>query len=265
MSRALGILHVHSRYSYDGRHSLQEIADLAAIRKYAFVGITDHVERLTPRSVARLVEECRRLSTPSCRLLPGLEFSIPRGPHLLGFGLTRHTAARDACAVAGFIRQHGGLAVVAHPAAYPDGIPVALAPLLDGLEVWNARYDGRFAPDPRWWPLLESFRTHNPALHGFGGLDLHTIDPVAHVTTVVDAEDGSEPALLEALRAGRFTLGHRGLRLGADGGRTALQRLGMALGRRAYDLLRGARDGLRRGARDGADGETDRRAAGGRR
>src|SRR5512132_472012 len=154
-----GILHLHSTYSYDGRHSLGELRAFALRRGYAFVGMTEHVEGLTPRRVAAFVEECRRLSTRACRLLPGLEYSFPAGPHLMAFGLTeRLPLPANPAALAARMAACGAAVVLAHPARYPGLASPELAENLQGIEVWNQRYDGRFVPDPRWWALLARLR-----------------------------------------------------------------------------------------------------------
>jgi hypothetical protein len=237
-----GILHVHSNHSYDGRHSMAEIRDMARGRGYAFVGMAEHSNTLDAGSVARVAEECRRLSTAECRMLPGIEFSCRGGLHLVGFGLAEYSDSTDPFYLARFIADRGCLAVLAHPQRDLDRIPPELAPLLHGLEVWNARYDGRFIPDHRGLDLLTALRRRNASLLGYGGVDLHEIADVAHVRTVVAADDTSEAAILAGLRRGRFMISSPYFSLDAAGARSRLHAAGMVTGRRVYELARDLRD-----------------------
>jgi hypothetical protein len=237
-----GILHVHSDHSYDGQHSLAEIRDMARRRGYAFVGMAEHSNTLSAARVARLVDECRRLSTGGCRIIPGIEFSCRGGLHLIGFGLTEYSGSTDPYDLARFIADRGCLAVLAHPQRYLDRIPADLAPLLHGIEIWNARYDGRFIPDHRCLDLLTILRQRNASLRGYGGVDLHEIADVAHVRTVITTDDTSEASLLAGLGQGRFTVSSPYFSLDAEGARSRLHAVGMVTGRRVYELARGLRD-----------------------
>jgi len=44
MPSPLGVVHVHSNYSHDGRDSLASLATFAAERGIGFIGLTDHAE-----------------------------------------------------------------------------------------------------------------------------------------------------------------------------------------------------------------------------
>ena len=88
-SSALGIVHVHSSYSHDGRDSLAALTAFAAERGIGFVGLTDHAEDFSEARWHEYVAECAGASTDAVRLVPGLEFRFAdfRGLHLLAFGL----------------------------------------------------------------------------------------------------------------------------------------------------------------------------------
>jgi hypothetical protein len=55
----------------------------------------------------------------------------------------------------------GGLAVLAHPGRAAYHCPPALCVALDGIEIWNAAYDGRFVPPPASFRLLQEARCAN--------------------------------------------------------------------------------------------------------
>jgi len=39
-----GLMHIHSRYSYDGFFSLEELSELSKSRGYNFIVLTDHAD-----------------------------------------------------------------------------------------------------------------------------------------------------------------------------------------------------------------------------
>ena len=50
----VGVVHVHSDYSADGRDSLEQLRAFALERGIAFIGLTDHAEHMRP-AVDRLL------------------------------------------------------------------------------------------------------------------------------------------------------------------------------------------------------------------
>src|SRR5206468_2984299 len=100
----VGILHVHSNLSYDGQNTLAEIAALAKLRGYRFVGMSEHSDTFEPQRMAYLVDECRRLSDASLLMIPGLEFTCDNRLHLLALGIDRYTDVRDPTLVTRFVK-----------------------------------------------------------------------------------------------------------------------------------------------------------------
>ena len=78
-----GIVHVHSNYSYDGHNSLEEIARYARTRGYHFVGMTEHSDTFDRSRMRDYVQDCARMSTSECLLIPGIylwvafKFTLP--------------------------------------------------------------------------------------------------------------------------------------------------------------------------------------------
>ena len=91
MPSTLGIVHVHSDYSHDGRDTLHGLAEFAAARDIGFIGLTDHAEDFSALRWDEYVRACGAASSDVVRLIPGLEFRFAgfRGLHLLAFGLVR--------------------------------------------------------------------------------------------------------------------------------------------------------------------------------
>jgi aryl-alcohol dehydrogenase-like predicted oxidoreductase len=50
-------------------------------------------------------------------------------------------------------------------------------PLPDGIEVWNSKYDGRYAPRPGTFEMLARTKVRRPDVRAFYGQDLHWIPP----------------------------------------------------------------------------------------
>ena len=54
-----------------------------------------------------------------------------------------------------------------------ESITEQFEPLPDGVEVWNTKYDGQYAPRPGTFELLGRLKTRRPDVRAFYGLDLH--------------------------------------------------------------------------------------------
>jgi hypothetical protein len=240
----VGIVHVHSKLSYDGQNTLAEIASLGRSRGYRFVGMSEHSDTFDPDKMAQLVDECRRLSDPAFLMIPGLEFTCDNRLHLLALGIDRYTDAKNPIDVARFVQAQGGVAVLSHPSRYGYRIPSGLEMLLDGIEVWNAGYDGRFIPNDRSIRLWKSLHARNPSLRAFGSQDLHAVDRHRHVRVSVCCERLSRDGILENLKGGNFHVSNSYVRLRSDASPGWLKLNAISAARRAYLAAKGLRDRL---------------------
>ena len=237
-----GIIHVHSNFSYDGQHSLDEIAQFGRKRGYSFIGMTEHSDTLDEEKVALYVKECRRVSSPDCLIIPGIEFSCYNNLHLIGLGVSRYTSSRDPLRVSKFIQQNGGIAIVAHPKRYNYDIPAELAETLNGIEIWNASYDGRLVPNDRSINLLNNFRTLNSLIFAFGGQDLHRITDHSHVQVIVSCEELGKDTILGALKEGTFVISSPSFQIDGRCQQGWLMLVLIITARRLYDLAKAIRD-----------------------
>lgn len=237
-----GLLHVHSTYSYDGRHSIAEIAEFARRQHHDFIVMSEHSDTLIPESVAAFADECNQASDPSLLMMPGIEFTCENNLHLIGLGISEYTATRNPLAVCDFIRERGGVAVIAHPVRYKYLIPLALAHRVNGIEVWNGAYDGRFIPNHRSLILLRRLREHNASLLAYGGEDLHTIVPRFHVAVDVHCTALTPDRILRALDAGDFTISNSLFRLSARSTIGPWQSANILAGRAVFTLAKRIRD-----------------------
>jgi hypothetical protein len=206
----IGVLHVHSDYSRDGRDSLARLSEFARERGLEFVCLTDHAEDLGPAAFERYLGECEAHSRDGVRLIPGLEFRFEGFPglHLLALGLRVWIEPSTPDAFIELAPRAAGLTIVAHPMLARYQLPDAVRRGIDAIEVWNAAYDTRYLPDPRAFELLRSVQLERPDVLAVAGLDQHDSGN-DRGTRVVLQRHGADP--VAELKAGRFT--NRGLTL----------------------------------------------------
>jgi len=209
----VGIIHVHSNFSYDGQHTLDEIASFAKKRGYSFVGMTEHSDTFDEHKMSHFVQQCRRLSGPSLLMIPGLEFTCDDNLHLLALGTDRFTATKNPISVARFIAAQGGLAILSHPSRYDYRMPLGLETEITGIEIWNASYDGRFLPNERSIELWQALRRRNPSLCALGGQDLHKITAHCHVKMMVPCDQLRQETILQKLKEANCVISNSYLRV----------------------------------------------------
>src|SRR5438552_2333423 len=170
-----GVLHVHSLFS-DGEESLERLVETFKLAGMSFAAVSDHAEVFDDRRMEEYVRFCESLSSGSFLVIPGLEFALKGGSiHILGYGITRRVRFARMDELVDGIHDLGGIAVLAHP---PLGSINMIGPIkskLDGIEVWNGRYDGAIAPRADSFQLLRRIRTMNLKAAAYGGIDLHKI------------------------------------------------------------------------------------------
>jgi hypothetical protein len=255
MRSTLGIVHVHSDYSHDGRDTLRGLAEFAAVRDIRFIGLTDHAEDFSAARWDEYVGACRAASSDAVQLIPGLEFRFAgfRGLHLLAFGLARWIEPTTPNEFITLAAPASRLTAVAHPILAGYDIPAAVREGVDAVEVWNATYNTRYLPDPRAFRLLHEIQRVRPGVVGFAGLDQHDSRNDREIRVEVRAADAGDP--LGALRGGRFQNRGRTMRFdattGVDGARLKL----LSVARWCFDRVERVQDSIvsaRRSPRDGA-------------
>src|SRR5919109_2803178 len=207
MSLHKGVLHVHSSFS-DGEESLDRLADAFRLAGMNFVAVSDHAEVFDDRRVEDYVRICEALSTHSFLMISGLEFALHGGDiHILGYEINRRVRFTNMEELVDGIHEAGGIAVLAHP---PLGSINMIGPIrskLDGIEVWNGRYDGTHAPRADSFQLLRRVRMLNMKTVAFCGIDLHKIGQARKPVYVeVQAERLERDTIMSALGAGDFML-----------------------------------------------------------
>lgn len=238
-SRFKGALHLHTTFS-DGEFTLEELKAHFQKRGFQFLLMSDHAEGMDVAKMSSYVSLCRALSEPDFCIVPGLEFSYPvekaGSLHLLGYGLTEFKREEEPVAMIHTIHRLGGLAVLAHPfpPLYPAIVP--MKPYLDGIELWNTKYNGRFAPSLWTYTLLNETKAAHPEVLGFYGTDYHWKTQYAGMGLWIEAEAPTPSALLTALSKGHYYAEKNGERFTADGKLTPSQEARFARIERIYRM-----------------------------
>ena len=198
-----GAIHVHSTYS-DGEFTLAELREVYAALGCRFVCMTDHAEDFDAKKLAAYVAECERLSDEQFRFIAGLEFNCDRRMHVLGFGVTRLVETTDPQAVIRHIKGEGGVAVIAHPMDSAFEWIESFDELPDGIETWNSKYDGRYAPRPQTFALLGRLQRRAPQMRAFYGQDLHWRRQHRGLLNYLQTAGSDREAVLSALAGGDY-------------------------------------------------------------
>jgi len=225
-----GVLHVHSVFS-DGEEKLERIVDTLRQAGMKFIGVSDHAEVFDDQRMQSYVALCESLSTPDFLIIPGLEFAFKGGSiHILGYGITRRIRAATMEQLVDGIHEAGGIAVLAHPPVGSINMIGSIKAKLDGIEVWNARYDGVVAPRADSFQLLRRIRLSNEKASAFCGIDLHQLAQARKPVYInIEAEALERGAILSALRDGRFSLHGANLAIPSSGSLTFVQELSIAV------------------------------------
>lgn len=211
-----GALHAHSTYS-DGEFSLSELRDVYLAAGCSFLCMTDHAEYFDQRSIQTYISECESLSDSTFRMLAGLEYRCERNMHVLGYCATKLSAATNPEEIFKGIEAQGALSVIAHPKDDFFAWIERFETLPAGIETWNTKYDGRYAPRPGTFALLQRLRQRAPGMHAFYGQDLHWRKQYRGLHVMLDCDSIESSAILGALAAGKFTAQKDNLQLPSSG------------------------------------------------
>jgi len=232
-----GAIHIHSRYS-DGELTLAELRDAYRAAGCAFACVTDHAEFFDAARLQQYLRECEALSDEGFRFVPGLEFRCRGKMHVLGLGVSALLPSDDPQAVIAHIHRSGGVSVIAHPRDEAFAAIEAFDLLPDGIETWNSKYDGRYAPRLGPFDLLARLRQRRPDMRAFYSQDLHWKRQFRGLLVEVDAEAVTAADVLGALRAGDFRGVSGDLRLPSDGRVPQAVRRRLEATHRRADLIR---------------------------
>ena len=189
-------LHIHSALSGDGRMTLPEIVACAKARGLSGVAVCDHNAFLPPEQ-----------QEDGFLLIGGTELNTSCG-HLLGLFLTAPVETHDFAKAVAAIHAQGGLAVLAHPFEHHGEVSriAPILPLLDGLEVQNARAARKRRSANEEAAALAA----ELGLPRFAGSDAHVPREIGNAYVTVDAASlRPEDVKSALLRPGNPVFGQR--------------------------------------------------------
>jgi hypothetical protein len=198
-----GAMHLHSTYS-DGEFTLAELRELFLAEGCAFACMSDHAEYFDEKGMANYRRECESLSDDKICIIAGLEYRCDRDMHILGYGATALTNATDPQEVIQHISSQGAISVIAHPKNEFFPWIEGFANLPRGIETWNSKYDGRYAPRPATFALLQTLRGRSPEMLAFYGQDLHWKRQFHGLFVDLDCNTHVLQAILATINAGRY-------------------------------------------------------------
>jgi hypothetical protein len=202
-----GAMHMHSTYS-DGEFTLEELRSVYLAEGCSFACVTDHAEYFTQETVTSYQQELQRLSDNKFCFVMGLEYRCDREMHILGYGASVLAETKDPQKIIRHIDSQGAISVIAHPKNEFFSWIEEFQILPQGIETWNSKYDGRYAPRPGTFALLQKLRQRTPQMHAFYGQDLHWKKQFRGLYVALDTNTLSPSAILAALRAGNYS-GHK--------------------------------------------------------
>jgi len=186
-------LHVHTRYSPDGRIDLGRMLEGLGVSGMQGFALTDHNTIGGHRALAAL-----RAEHPSYWFIPGEEVSTAEG-HLLVYGLREPAPIRRSLAeTLDWVRAHGAVAALAHPFRWAHGVGRRLAESapVAAIETTN----GHNAPISNAKAELVAARRQ---IGSTGGSDAHELRDVGRAYTEFAEEPASLDDLLAMLAKGR--------------------------------------------------------------
>lgn len=211
-----GAIHIHSTYS-DGEFTLPELREIFLAEDCAFVCMNDHAEYFDAEMISAYVRELASLSDERLRFIVGMEYECERRMHILGYGATRLADSKDPQTVIRHIEAQGAVSVIAHPKDEFFEWIESFENLPQGIETWNSKYDGRYAPRPGTFALLQRLRERRPEMHAFYGQDLHWKKQFRNLFVQVECDSAEPEKILSALASGAY-VGQKGdLKLPSSG------------------------------------------------
>ncbi|MFP4608179.1 MAG: CehA/McbA family metallohydrolase [Candidatus Natronoplasma sp.] len=186
-------LHIHSVYSGDSRCKPKEIIKVAEERGLKGIALMDH-------NTIKGYEVAKKVDTEII-IVPGVEVTTPDG-HILGLGLQEDIGKQPSILEAvDTVREHGALAVAAHPYRFWSGIGEdnVLENDWDAIEGMNGR--GWGIRNRQAQVLAE--RLELPVT---GGSDSHRLKTVGKTYTILKDVESWED-VIEKVKSGETEVG----------------------------------------------------------
>jgi len=198
-----GIVHCHTRLSYDGEVELNDLCKLFRQRGFEFVALTEHRRGLSARDYELFVRKCHEVSDRNFVAIPGVEFRCDDDVEIAGLGVSQLLdEAGTSDRMVARIRGSGGFAVWVHPWRKKRWSGPSLD--CDAVEVLNLKLDGTLAPNLSLLRKTVRERKAGRRFHAIFGVDFHDRTQPLSAWVECQVSEMTSEAIIEALREGRF-------------------------------------------------------------
>lgn len=223
MSLIRGYIHLHSRHSYDGKFTLAEIKQKCLELDLNFAVMTEHTDKMNEEDVNRASKDCTVSSDAEFVFIPGFELPY-KNCHILLIGILNVDLNLTPIETIRAAKNRGAWIVLAHPHRNKFKVDAELMELLDGIEVWNQQYDGKYYPRFKSIKLFEKNIKKRQSLLAVAGLDMHRASHFGGPTVEMNAELTLE-SILENLKQGKYEIRSSGISLTSRPKLTGIKRL----------------------------------------
>lgn len=243
-----GAVHIHSKLSHDGTMSVEELARFYREKGYHFVAMSEHSQDINQTKADELRRACAENSSEEFCMIPGIEYSCEGGMHIPALGVLSMISTKDPAAVINEIHLQNGFAILAHPRRIKWNCPREVLEVVDAVEIWNVGYDGKFLPLSQGIKAFERMKQINPGLLAVASHDLHKVGGFYDVSLEMTLDTLNPPAILAAIREGRYRIKSRFFRTDSQAHLTRGKSTSVRLFSWQLQVLRKARNTLLRWA-----------------
>lgn len=233
---------MHTSLSHDGKLSLAQLKSFLQGRGYQFICVTDHSPDVSPEQWEMFKQECRGLTDSDFIIVPSIEYTCTDRIDIMGIGLETITNEIDPGIVIEHIHKDNGLAILCHPTKLDYTFERDWVQHLDGVELWNVGYDGKFLPQRKSIQVFRRLRRWKQDMLGFFGIDLHGTPGFYDVSICIAKEDFHPDRIVPAMKAGRYICSSRFLSMPSQPLLTTRTVLVISVFRGALNIVRGLRN-----------------------
>lgn len=166
-----GIVHVHSKRSFDGVLVYADLRRRFIGSGLDFACMTEHIEYLSQADIEAIIQGCDDHSDDQFLFIPGVEmdcFTV----YFLGISRTLVNFSSNR-AIYNSLRPNAKLCVLSHPIKARFRYPNWIIEDCDAVEIMNNKHDGKFYFRPQSEELLKRIRQSRPDVIPVVGMDFH--------------------------------------------------------------------------------------------
>jgi len=212
----IGMLHVHTIFSYDGKIGIEELWKKARKEGLSFIVLADHVETLLERkNIGKFLEKVEGYDSFPF-IIPGFEYTCSPRVHLLAIGIKGIVENyKDPVHLIESTHREGGLVIWGHYDFKLKECDIEILSKVDGVEIWNRKYDGTMSFLPYKGRLFNLIRnSYNNNLKMYNGTDIHSFSHWSRILVTMQAVS-SRAEIMNALRVGNFEIVNKYIHISA--------------------------------------------------